>query len=91
MASILAMENWSRFLRMSNTARNKKPRHHASKEAHAGVFRVTGMLFRSREPLIQSSPRRRGSSNYLNFLDSRLRGNDKTILDQSFPGCLQDF
>ena len=31
-----------------------------------------------------SSPRRRGSSCYLNILGSRLRGNDETILDQSF-------
>ena len=36
------------------------------------------------EPLIKSSSRRRGSSKILNPLDSRLRGNDKTVFDQSF-------
>ena len=38
-----------------------------------------------KEHLIKSSSRRRGSSNYLNILDSRLRGNDKTIPIQSVP------
>ncbi len=41
------------------------------------------MLDRIKEPLHKSSPRRRGSSNDLNGLDSRLRGNDKTRLMQS--------
>ena len=43
-------------------------------------------MARIAEPPIKSSPRRRGSSNSLNILGSRLRGNDKTILNQSFPG-----
>jgi hypothetical protein len=38
-----------------------------------------------KEPLIKSSSRRRGPSNVLSILDSRLRGNDKILLDQSFP------
>src|SRR4030066_26671 len=39
-----------------------------------------------REPLIiKSSSRRRGPSNVLSILDSRLRGNDKNLIDQSFP------
>ncbi len=42
-------------------------------------------MARIAEPPIKSSPGRRGSSNYLNILGSRLRGNDKTILNQSFP------
>jgi len=39
---------------------------------------------RIKEPLIKSSSRRRGPSNVLSILDSRLRGNDEILLDQSF-------
>src|SRR3990172_1376983 len=42
-------------------------------------------VFAPREPLIKSSSRRRGPSNVLSILDSRLRGNDKNLLDQNFP------
>jgi hypothetical protein len=38
----------------------------------------------AREPLIKSSPRRRGSSKFPSNLVCRLRGNDKTVLKQSF-------
>lgn len=38
-----------------------------------------------KEALIKSSPRRRGSGNLLNILDSRFHGNDKYILNQDFP------
>ena len=58
--------------------------YHAPSPSLSAPRAATTKEDRYQEPLIKSSSRRRGPSNVLKILDSRLRGNDKTILNQSF-------